>query len=101
MATPITEQLRQGCLRGSDDLNSLLQRTPITIATREKITSSLWGHHIGQSTCPIEAKDLDPYFEYYAGQSGFYDTGRETWAKIHQDIIDVSALLQKDLNRDE
>lgn len=44
---------------------------------------------------------MDTYFRYYTDQIAFFTVGKEDWAKTHQDILEIVAILRKDLKRDE
>jgi hypothetical protein len=82
-----------------DNLRSSLQSTPIATKTRLKIASHLWAHQTSSPTNNIGGDNLDSYFRYYTEQSDLFS--RHTWAKTHQDILDISSLLQQGLKKDE
>ncbi|KAN0092431.1 hypothetical protein V8E51_018278 [Hyaloscypha variabilis] len=82
------------------NLCSPLQSTPISTNVRLEIASLLWGHHRNSSTtAAIGEDDLHSYFRYYTEQSDLFSG--HAWAKTHQDILDISSLLQQDLKKDE
>lgn len=69
--------------------------------TKLEIALRLWSHQIPSKSCPINAKDLRNYFQYYTEQSDFFEPGRHTWAETHEDVIQVSDLLQQGLTKTE
>ena len=81
------------------NLRSPLQLTPIATKTRLEIASHLWAENTSLQSSVFGADDLDSYFRYYTEQSDLFSG--HTWAKTHQDILDISSLLQQDLKKDD
>ena len=85
--------------------DSILQ-VPIDIKTRQQIIFSLWDLDIsnrpGQSSsCQME--QFNAFFFYYTRQcvTALHDNGRFVALRKHQDILDIAAILKKEITRDE
>jgi len=83
------------------NLLSPLQSTPITTEIRLEIASHFWFSQTQSLslTDTLGGNGLDNYFRYYTEQSDLFSG--YTWAKTHQEILDISSLLQQDLKKDE
>ncbi|KAI9855742.1 MAG: hypothetical protein M1813_009632 [Trichoglossum hirsutum] len=78
-------------------------QSSISINAKREIIKHLWGGDIHSRQLFTGEINCDPYFHYYAEQSGaaLHDGGRHTSVRTHRDIIEIAQHLRNGLTRDE
>ncbi|KAH0541247.1 hypothetical protein FGG08_004252 [Glutinoglossum americanum] len=86
----------------ADALSDPIQ-TPIGTETKCEIIKHLWGGSVRSRQLFTGEINYDPYFHYYAEQSGLalHDGGRHTSVRTHRDIIEIAQHLRNGSTRDE
>ena len=84
------------------DLDSPLQ-TPVNSSIKREIVSRFWGVETYDSKTSRERFELKQYFRHYTAQSdlALHDLGRYVSARTHRDIVSITDLFKRDLDRDE
>ncbi|KAH0565253.1 hypothetical protein GP486_001350 [Trichoglossum hirsutum] len=75
----------------------------IGINAKREIIKYLWGGDIHSRQIFTGEINCEPYFHYYAEQSGaaLHDGGRHSSVRTHRDIIEIAQHLRNGLTRDE
>ena len=77
--------------------------SPIDIATRREIITSLWDYDDAQQRSSDANSALNPFFQYYADQivSMLHTDGRYTSVRTHRDLTNMISYLKQGRTRDD
>lgn len=82
-------------------LDSGLQHSPISVATKCEILRHLWDVDVQPFTYYDSGLDFDAYFSYYTEQcsDALHDGGRHVSVRTHRDIVQITHHIKSSLDR--